>query len=318
MFVSVVIPTYRRPDLLARCLAAVTAQDLAPERYEVIVADDAANEVTRRQVESISGPVAVRYVAVAGNHGPAAARNRGWHAARGEVIAFTDDDTVPDRGWLGAGLRSIDVGADAVAGRVVVPLPPVPTDYELNESGLERAEFVTANCFVRRTALKTVGGFDERFTAAWREDSDLQFALLERGFRIDHAADALVVHPVRPARRGVSLRLQRKGQFDALLYRKHSRLFRQRIRPARPWDYYGTVAALAAGAGSAAAGHWLVALAALAIWSTLTVRFIARRLRGTSRRPGDVAEMALTSLLIPPLSMFWRICGAVRFRVWFF
>src|SRR4051794_22427638 len=232
MFISVVIPTYRRPDLLARCLTAVTAQDVDRAEYEVIVADDAADDATRRQVEAVAAAArpAVRYVAVTGAHGPAAARNRGWHAARGDVIAFTDDDTIPDLGWLRAGLAAIAAGADAAAGRTGVPLPPVPPDYERNESGLGQSEFITANCFVRRDALKTLGGFDERFTAAWREDSDLQFALIERGARVAAAPAAVVVHPVRPARWGVSLRLQWKSQFDALLFRKHPQLFRDRIR----------------------------------------------------------------------------------------
>ena len=317
MEISVVIPTFRRPDLLARCLAAVTAQDLDPARFEVIVADDAADDATRRQVEAVGSPAAVRYIAVNGNQGPAAARNRGWHAARGDVIAFTDDDTVPDRGWLRAGLAAIRSGADASAGRVVVPLPPAPTDYERNEAGLEQSEFVTANCFVRRDALKAVGGFDERFTAAWREDSDLHFALLERGCRIDRSPDAVVVHPVRPAAWGVSLRQQRKSQFDALLYRKHPRLFRVQIRPLRPWDYYAIVAASAAAGAAWLAGSPTTALAATTVWLALTCLFLVRRIRGTSHAPRHIAEMVVTSALIPPLSVFWRLYGAVRFRVLF-
>ena len=80
-----------------------------------------------------------------------------------------------------------------------MPLPERPTDYEADASGLARAEFATANVFVKRAALALVNGFDERFTSAWREDSDLQFALLATGGRIVRAPDALVIHPVRPA-----------------------------------------------------------------------------------------------------------------------
>jgi glycosyltransferase involved in cell wall biosynthesis len=316
MSVSVVIPTYRRPDLLARCLAAVVAQDL--DDFEVIVADDAVDDAARRQVEGLTARVPVRYVAVTGSHGPAAARNRGWHAACGDMVAFTDDDTIPDRGWLRAALAVIDGGADAVTGRTVVPRPAVPTDYERNESGLERAEFITANCLVRRDVLKAVGGFDERFAVAWREDSDLHFNLLERGARIAAAPDALVVHPVRPARWGVSLRLQHKIQFDALLYRKHPRLFRERIRPGTPWGSYAVVAALAVAGTAAVRGPWSVVIAAVVIWLVLTGKFAARRLRGTSHAPRDVAEVVVTSALIPPLAVFWRLYGAVRFRTLFF
>ena len=69
--------------------------------------------------------------------------------------------------------------------------------------------------------------------AAWREDSDLQFALMRAGLAIARADDAMVLHPVRPARWGVSMLQQKKSQFDALLYKKHRTLFRERIRRRR-------------------------------------------------------------------------------------
>jgi glycosyltransferase involved in cell wall biosynthesis len=75
--VSVVVPTYRRPDLLTRCLGALRAQDLGAAAYEVIVADDAASPDTRRQVEqeAAGSAVPLRYVPVVGRHGPAASRS---------------------------------------------------------------------------------------------------------------------------------------------------------------------------------------------------------------------------------------------------
>jgi GT2 family glycosyltransferase len=311
--VSVVVPTYRRPALLARCLAALAGQSLPAGEYEVIVADDAASEETRKQVEAAG----FRYVAVTGRHGPAAARNAGWRAAAGELIAFTDDDTIPDPGWLAAGLRAFDADPDlsAASGRTAVPLPPRPTDYERNESGLATAEFITANCFVRRRVLEAVGGFDERFRAAWREDSDLHFTLLERGYAVGRVADAAVEHPVRPAPWGVSVRQQRKSQYDALLCRKHPRLYRERLPTGRPWDYYLIVAAILIGVVAMVAG-WLGGEGvAAAVWLGLSGRFVARRLRGNSLAPRHVAEMLVTSVVIPPLSVFWRLAGAVRFRV---
>ena len=317
MRVSVVVPTHRRPELLDRCLAALAAQEFDPAGYEVIVADDAASEVTRRQVTLFAArmPAALRYCPVEGPHGPAAARNVGWRAARGEAIAFTDDDCIPDPRWLAAGLAGFRAGVEAVSGRVVVPLPDRPTDYEQDAAGLEGAEFVTANCFCRRDVLEAVGGFDERFAGAWREDSDLHFALLGRGGRIAHVPGAIVVHPVRPASWGVSLRQQRKSLFDALLYKKHRDLYRRLIRPSPPWDYYASVAALAATLAGLVLGNPRLAIAAAVAWFALTSRFCLRRLRRTSHAPGHVAEMVATSALIPPLSVFWRLYGACKFRV---
>src|SRR5437763_1848980 len=128
MLVSVVVPTCRRPDLLARCLSALARQRLDESEYEIIVADDAALESTRHQVESLpNGQPRFHYVAVSGRHGPAAARNAGWQMARGEIIAFTDDDCVPDSGWLAAGLAPFfDPAVIAVTGQTIVPLPAVP------------------------------------------------------------------------------------------------------------------------------------------------------------------------------------------------
>jgi GT2 family glycosyltransferase len=293
--VSVVVPTFRRPELLARCRAALAAQTLPADQYEVIVVEDTRAE------------------------GPATARNRGWRQAAGELIAFTDDDTVPDPNWLAAGLAAFDAdpGLAAVGGRTVVPLPPVPTDYQRNEGGLATAEFITANCFVRRRVLEAVGGFDERFRAAWREDSDLHFTLLERGLKVGKVPEAVVVHPVRPAPWGVSVRQQRKSQYDALLFKKHPDLYRRRLPTGLPWDYYGIVACLLVLPVAAALGAWWAVAAAAGVWLLLTGRFAARRLRGTSHLPRHVAEMLVTSAVIPPLSVFWRLAGAVRFRVVF-
>jgi glycosyltransferase involved in cell wall biosynthesis len=319
MRASVVVPTYRRPDLLDRCLAALVAQDFDATEFEILIADDPASESTARQVEAWRARTSVklRYLPVVGAHGPAAARNVGWQRATAPIIAFTDDDCIPDPRWLARGVAAFRDETAAVTGRVVVPRPEMPTDYERDAAGLERGEFVTANCFVRRDVLEAVGGFDERFACAWREDSDLHFVILRREGRIDRAEDAVVVHPVRPAPWGISLKQQRKSLFNALLYKKHASLNRRRIRAWPPWDYYAIVASPIVLAASALRGDRRLVLIAAAFWMILTVRFCARRLRDTSRRPAHVAEMIVTSALIPPLSVFWRLYGAFKFHVLF-
>lgn len=316
--VSVVVPTCRRPRLLHRCLAALATQTLDRARYEVVVADDEPNAATRGIVEDWAARTGalprIRYVAVAGRHGPAAARNAGCRAARAPLIAFTDDDTVPSHKWLAEGLRALGPDAAAAVGHVIVPLPEQPTDHELDAAGLDGAEFTTANCFLRKADWAAVGGFDEDFTMAWREDSDLQFSLLERGRPIVEAPAAVVTHPVRPAGRGESLRRHARMRFDALLFRKHPRLYRERIRRAPRWDYYGIVAALLLALGGAAAGQPALAFAAGLAWVVLTARLVAERRRRSSRRPADVAEVVATSIAIPPLAAFWRLAGAIRYR----
>jgi GT2 family glycosyltransferase len=320
--VSVVVATYERPDLLVRCVDALLVQTLRPEWFEVVVIDDGSSRHTRERViaelsarrRHAHAPT-LRFLWLPTNRGPAAARNHGILAARGDVIAFTDDDTVPCPNWLANGLREIERGADAVAGKVDVPLPAVPTDYERDAAGLADAAFVTANCFVRRDLLAAVGGFDERFKFAWREDTDLFFRLRASGAIVARASDARVLHPVRPARFGVSVGQQRKVMFDALLYKKFPRGYRRYIRPQPPWAYYAAVAAGACAIVNALAGSRSLALVSLGAWLGLGARFAWQRLEHTSHAPRHVAEMVVTSFLIPWVSVYWRARGAWRFRV---
>src|ERR1051326_8771095 len=88
LLVTVVVPTFKRPELLARCIEALKKQDFDRSACEIIIADDAADFSLEEQVEAWNcnpdGTVAkprIRYIAVRGLHGPAAARNRGWQAA---------------------------------------------------------------------------------------------------------------------------------------------------------------------------------------------------------------------------------------------
>lgn len=318
--VSVVVPTYRRPALLRRCMTALHAQSLDPARYEILVVDDGHDQDgTKAAVQEADLLPVVRCLRTPRpRSGPALARNIGWRAATGAVIAFTDDDCVPASQWLEKGLMAFhDPRVAGASGRIVVPLTADPTDYERTTAGLERAPFATANCFYRAQALELVGGFDERFTAAWREDSDVQFALMERGALLVVVPEAVVVHPVRPASWGISVRQQRNNMFNALLFKKHRDLYRRCIQPSAPWRYYANAAALAGTAvGWSLESLWLVG-PLLAWWLADVWRFALRRLRHTSRRARHVAEMLVTSAVIPPLAVYWRLRGALRYRVLF-
>lgn len=303
--------------------------------YEIIVVDDAGCEHTREVVEDYaarakqappgqqgrkgpSAPQRICYLAATETQGPAAARNLGWRNAQGQFIAFTDDDCIPKPDWLKEGVAALMSGLDGASGRIIVPLSGRPTDYEKNTSLLSESEFVTANCFYRRSALEAVGGFDESFKMAWREDSELFFRLLENSYKLGRAPGARVVHPVRPARWGVSLSEQRKSLYNALLFKKYRSLYRTRIQPLPPIRYYLIVLSALVGAAALLLGSRGAALGAGLVWLLLTLQFAWQRLRQTRRTPGHVFEMLVTSMLIPPLSVYWRLAGAWRYRVLFF
>jgi glycosyltransferase involved in cell wall biosynthesis len=321
ILISVVVPTFDRPQLLRRCLESLIIQTMDPSSFEIIVVADGPSKATEQIVAKLRDKTSapdLRYLESPAHRGPAAARNLGWKSARGAIIAFTDDDCIAQPTWLEAGWAELENRrVSGLWGRIVVPIPTQPTDHEWNTKQLEKSPGATANCFYRKTALEAVGGFDERFTAAWREDSDLQFMLLERGHRMMPCRQAVVFHPARPAPWGISLRQQRNNIYNALLYKKHPSLYRSQIQQQPPWRYYVTVTALMLTAAAIITqwtpGIWF----GLVLWLGMTAWFCAQRLRATSHGPSHVLEMAVTSALIPPLAVFWRLQGAWRFRVAF-
>ena len=131
------------------------------------------------------------------------------------------------------------------------------------------------------------------------------------------APRAVVLHPVRPAPWGVSLKQHANLIFDALLYKKHPELYRYKIRPWPPLSYYASVLAALVAFCAWLTDARAIAIVALAVWLALTFALFAKRLAGTSRQPSHVLEMIVTSIAIPCVAVFWRLAGAVRWRVLF-
>ena len=320
---SVVVVTQRRADLLCRCLDALFAQTLDPHAFEIIVVDDGRDADVEVVVDSFKGRIGpvVRHVRPRHGSGPAAGRNAGWRAAYAKVIAFTAVDTVAAPDWLEQGERGLAPDLVALCGKVRVS---TASGTGGDSHGGERAaparaatEFAAANAFVRRSALLTIGGFDERFQSAGGEDADLEFRLLRDTGSIGRSDAAVVEHPVRPERWHICLREQKSAFFDALLYKKHPELYRERILSAPPWDCYAIVALTLAAPALWAAGVGGSAVVSLLLALVGVLRLTARRLRHTVRTPEHVVEGLVTSALIPFLAVYWRLRGALHFRVLF-
>lgn len=317
---SVVVPTWGRLDQLDSCLDALSRQTLAPERFEIIIVDDEPDHNTLHLVSSWRtrrrerGPRLI-YFANSGQHGVAAARNAGWRIARGAIIAFTDDTAIPAPDWLEQGLVAFSSGVDALCGKISMPFDATPTESQRQALRKQSAEFACANFFCRRALLEDEHGFDERFVDADCSETDLHFRLLARPAGIVRAEHVRVTQPMRPPPWGASVSALRHSAGQALLFKKHPLLYRQKIQGSPPWDYYAIVAVLLLAVGATAAGSPLLAAASVLAWLVLTTRLCHRRLRGTSRRLRHIAEIVITSVLIPPLAAFWRLTGAVRYRV---
>lgn len=320
MQLSVIVPTFRRQLLLENLLHSLTAQVAPAELFEVIVVSDGPDADTARMIARLSGRSAlqIRHLALPEKAGPAAARNLGWKSAAAPLVAFIDDDCLAGPEWVSCWLSIW--GHEPLAaftGKVIVPLPDLPrrpTDYQKNVAGLETAEFITANCCCTLKALQLTGGFDERFKIAWREDSDLQFKLLGLGLQIMKVEEAIVIHPVRPAPWGISVKEQRKSMYEALLYKCHPALYRARVAAQPPVLYYMMLVSLSAALVLMAEK---MSVLVLLPWFILVVYFTYRRLTGTSTSLSHIAEMLVTSAVIPILSIYWRLYGAVKFRTCF-
>jgi histidinol-phosphate phosphatase family protein len=314
MPVSVVVPTVGRPSLLA--LLESLARCDGPKPDQVVLVDD------RRRpwdglldLSALPGWTRDRVMLLASaGRGPAAARNVGWRATSSEWVAFLDDDVVVSAFWLTDLATDLDCGAAGVQGIVTVPLPDdrPPTDWERGTAGLAAARWVTADMAYRRGVLAEVGGFDERFPRAFREDADLALRVLDAGYRIV-TGRRTVAHPVRPASWWASVTQQRGNADDALMRRLHGRDWHQRAGASvgrRPRHLAITATAAVAGVTIPRRIGWYAA----AIWLAGTAEFAWARIGAGPRDRAEVARMAITSVAIPPTATWHWIRGTVRAR----
>jgi histidinol-phosphate phosphatase family protein len=313
--VDVVIPTVGRPQLgmLLRDLTA--SRGGCPPR--VVVVDDRAHPEPPLPVPCDVAPfVEVRR---SGGRGPAAARNTGWWGGTSTWVSFLDDDVRLPAGWYAALRRDLDHAPPCVGGvqgHVDVPLPPGrrPTDWERNVHGLERARWVTADMAYRRAALEAVGGFDERFIRAYREDVDLAAAVQDRGWALRRGTRR-VIHPVRSAGRWVSVTAQRGNADDALLRARYGPDWRGRFdAPGRFARHLAVVGALTGAAVAAIAGRPRLAAAAAVLAVAGTTELAVARLRGGPLTGHEVATVALTTPLLPVVAVAQRGRGALAVR----
>jgi glycosyltransferase involved in cell wall biosynthesis len=259
--IAVVVPTYRRPDCLRRLISALAQQSLHPSRWELVVVDDWSDDpAVDAALASVSDvmPCATRVLRTERNDGPAAARNLGWRSTRAPVIAFVDDDVLPDQGWLEAGLAAFaspEVGV--VQGRTQVPggtdvhaLPPWALWREIEGEG---PFFEACNIFYRRAALEQTTGFDEAMRW-WGEDTTVGWQVVEVGWQRDFCRAASVTHDVE--QRGPRWFL-RNGWLEhhvVELAARHPGYRRDAFW--RPWAFRKRDAAFVVAAASAVAGIW--------------------------------------------------------------
>jgi glycosyltransferase involved in cell wall biosynthesis len=232
---SIVIPTFDRLEVLREVLAALGAQ-ANPPPFEVVVVDDGSSDGTAEWLAGFQPPYPLTRLRQP-NRGPAAARNAGVAAARGERVAFLGDDTVPDADWLAWHERAWRArGAApelAVIGRTDwhPRLRRTPLLDYLNEQGLQFGFglisdpeqvpfnfFYTSNLSLSR-ALLLAEPFDLRFPYAAWEDIEVAWRLTRHGLRIVYEARARVAHD-HPTDLDRFARRQERAGYCAVVFRR--------------------------------------------------------------------------------------------------
>lgn len=321
---SVVIPTHNRSERCRELLERLAGQTVGADRFEVLMVDDCSTDDTSDVLAAAAATVPYRLVALRtpANRGPAAARNLGWRAASAPVVAFMDDDCLPDDGWLAAGVAAFDadpglgvaqgctrapegVDVSALQGWYVWRVVTEATPY-----------FDACNIFYRREALERTGGFDEQIAwwstrpgpdatpVAWGEDTAAGWSVVEAGWGRGFVPGAVVVHEVEE--RGWAWHVK-YGYLDRIIVAlavqhpgyRHEAFW-------RPWAYRREDAAfLAAVAGAVVALRWRPAAVAV-------LPYVWWR-RPSVRRPRFV-QMCIGNLAVDTARAVGQLHGALKYR----
>lgn len=216
--ISVVISTYNRCALLPATIESVLRQRTPELNYEVIIVDNNSSDATKQVVESFigRGHRNVRYV-FEPKQGPSHGRNAGIANAKGEIIAFTDDDVCVEKNWLLNIKRAFDsyTNVDCVGGKIL-PRWTCETPVWLTTdhwSPLAIAEYgdrvilppaktpicwSTSNISFRARVFDRIGGFNPDFTRS--QDRELMWRFLRDGGQVIYVPDVVVSTDV-PAER---------------------------------------------------------------------------------------------------------------------
>jgi glycosyltransferase involved in cell wall biosynthesis len=204
-FISIVVPTFARPDSLRECLNAILDLDTQGVDFEVIVVDDGSPRPLDRVIADFHDRIPVRLVTQR-RTGPGAARNAGAAVAAGQYLVFVDDDCRPAPDWLAVLARELKRdGRRLLGGRVENALSGNPYSeasewitqfvYDHNRSNTAHEPFFTANNIaVAAELFRAVGGFTTAIPSATAEDKEFCDRWRTHGLVLSHVPDAVVRH----------------------------------------------------------------------------------------------------------------------------
>jgi len=217
--VSIILLTKNRIDLLRKCLISLSKQTY--KNYEIIVLDDFSHDGTEKMILEMSKNQSNIRFYQRGSSGLGYGRKMGVNAAKGEIIAFIDDDEEAHSDWLKKGLEELErQQADIVRGAVYYP------DGKLfRHLRIDKMEYPTANIFYKKEVLESIDNFDERFEYGG-EDIDVGLRALKKGYKLVLCKEAVTIHCFPPKSTVSRLgQMWNIGRFrttnSVLLFKKH-------------------------------------------------------------------------------------------------
>ena len=202
-FFSIIIPTYNRTAQLTNCLHSLTLLDYPCNCFEVIVVNDGGDKTLEAIVDQISNQINLKLVTQP-HSGPAAARNSGAVKAKGEFLAFTDDDCMPAPDWLQVLAFNFTQKPNCIVGGRTINLLTnniystmsqliVDIVYRHYNAKPHKSRFFTSNNMALPTDhFFAIGGFNPNFTTS--EDREFCGRYLYHGFQLIYASEAIVYH----------------------------------------------------------------------------------------------------------------------------
>lgn len=207
--ISIIIPTFRNLTGLKKCLSALSEQTYPSALFEAIVVDNSPDNALRNHIaafQEFSERSLQLKMVWEQKSGSYAARNKGAELSTGTVLAFTDDDCVPQTTWLAGAMRCLHAeSCSLVGGKVLVTAndgPGGPVQwydqffaFDQHTNIRKNGVSVTANLFVNRTVFEQIQGFDSDLLSGG--DADFCRRARESGSSIYYCAGAVVEHPAR-------------------------------------------------------------------------------------------------------------------------
>ncbi|MBA3921480.1 MAG: glycosyltransferase [Nostocaceae cyanobacterium] len=237
VFFSVVIPTYNRLPILAKCLRALEQQRLETQTpiqgYEIVVVDDGSTDGTLEWLAARAAEFPHVLTHSQDHQGPAAARNLGVHQAKGDTVIFIDSDLVVTENFLQSHAEALVKGQENLGSDRLFTYGAVintcnfdnPTAEPYKVTDYSAAYFATGNVAIARHWLLEAGLFDTGFQLYGWEDLELGVRLKQLGLKLIKCPQAVGYHwhpafKLDQIPRMIDQEIQR-GHMGVLFYQKH-------------------------------------------------------------------------------------------------